>query len=164
MTNDEIIERARAWWRELQEAPGAASSLRRCRSPREALLLPQTLSLIRRLGARDGRVERIAALAVVLAHVKEDDRRPLMRAAGDTRFGKEDAVVSRPRFRRLISARDTEELLTNLTRLVAILGGAANVGDLATSLYWWTDRTRADWAATYYAADINDTEKDTANA
>ena len=164
MTNDEIVQRTRVWWHELKETPGASAALRRCRSPREALLLPQTLSLIRRLGAHDGRAERVAALAVILAHVKEDDHRPLMRAAGDTRFGKEDAVVSRPRFRRLISSRDSEELLTNLIRLVAILGGAANVGDLATSLYWWSDRTRTDWAATYYAADINDAEKDTANA
>lgn len=164
MTNEEMIERATAWWTEVRESPGRAAELRRCTSVREAVLLPQTLSLIRRLGGGNGRAERIAALAVVLAHVKESDSRLLMRAAGDSWFEAEDATLSRSRFQQMIAAREPDELLLNATRLVALLDRRANVGDLVLSLVWWNDRTRAAWATTYYAADINeDAKKDSAN-
>ena len=70
-------EVARAWWRELD--PAERARLRRCRVPADALVLRETLALIRSL-AWWQRPQQAAELAIVLAHVSEDDSRPLMRA------------------------------------------------------------------------------------
>ena len=145
--------RARAWWLELQQDAAARARLRRCRSPLDTLLVPQTFSLMQRLGWRGDRGERVAALAAVLAHVREDDGRRIARAMGRATLKDADsAVLSEARFRRLMTVRGADELQTAMTRLVARLDGRINVADLAKSILWWTDRTRADSAYGYYAA------------
>lgn len=152
-------ERARDWWRELQQDTGARARLRRCHTPGEALLYPNTFSLMQRLGWRGQRGERVAALAAVLAHVREDDSRPVARAIGRKTLKDEDsALLKEGRFRRLMTVRDADELQTAMTRLVAHLGGRVNVADLASSMLMWTDRTRADWAYGYYATNPNPTD------
>ena len=40
----------RAWWHELQNDTGARAKLRRCRTPIEALALPDTIDLLVRMG------------------------------------------------------------------------------------------------------------------
>ena len=135
----------------------------------EALLVPQTFSLMQRLGWRGDRGERVAALAAVLAHVREDDARRIARAIGrGTLKDIDSAILSEGRFRRLMAVRDAAELQTAMTRLVARLGGRVSVTDLSNSMLWWTDRTRADWAYGYYAAKddnsaSNKADQETAN-
>jgi CRISPR system Cascade subunit CasB len=149
-------ERAREWWRELLRDNAARARLRRCHRPIEALLEPDTLSLLRRLGWRGDRGERVAALAVVLAHVRQDRRE---------QFGSPDSLLSEARFRRLLIVRRAEELMEAMTRLVRVMDGMVNVADLANSMLWWTDRTRADWAYAYYGAStaMADNNKEASN-
>jgi CRISPR type I-E-associated protein CasB/Cse2 len=140
---------ARAWWRELE--PAERARLRRCRAPTDALVLRETLALIRSL-AWWQRPERAAALAMVLAHVSVDDSRPLMRACGRRHWNSEDALLSEARFLRIMSVRDLEDLMSELARLLGLTDGAGNIADIATAIQWWNDRTRTAWAQQYYAA------------
>ena len=152
-------ERAREWWRDLQNDTGARADLRRCRTPLDALLLPHTYALAQRLGWRGDRGERVGVLAAVLAHVRQDDEKTLARALGRSRTSADDARLSETRFRRLLGASGPAELQQHLTRLIALAGGRANIRDLTTSCLWWTDRTRVRWAADYYAANVMETEQ-----
>src|SRR5271169_1478248 len=81
----------RAWWHDLQNDPGARGGLRRCRTPIEAQALPVTIDLMMRLGWRppeddsyDWFGERIAAAAMVLAHVREDTGQPVAQSLGNS--------------------------------------------------------------------------------
>ena len=147
MTDDNIPG---AWWAALNT--GGAARLRRCRRPLDAMLLPETLDLIRRLKWPRDRTDHAAILAIVLAHVKADDSRQIMRAVGRETFEDETALLSEVRFRRLITTEEPGELLAGLIRLVQIKDGAINIRELANVLRWWTDRARQQWAASYYAA------------
>lgn len=137
------------WWQALDA--GSAARLRRCETARDALLVPEALALIRRLGAQNWPL-RTAALACVLAHVKEGSNQPVMRVCGRQRFGDETAVVSEQRFRRFIQTTDTDDLMRRLSRIVRQLGGVANVTDLSEIIRFWSDRQRERLAAEYYAA------------
>jgi CRISPR type I-E-associated protein CasB/Cse2 len=147
---------ARTWWSELD--PAERARLRRCRAPADALVLRETLALIRGL-AWWSQPERAAALAIVLAHVSEDDGRPLMRTCGCSKWGSDDALLSEARFLRLMSVRDREELTSELVRLLGLIDGAANIADIVNAIQWWSDKTRATWAQQYYAA-TNEEEAD----
>jgi CRISPR system Cascade subunit CasB len=160
----EISEIARQWWR--QQLAGddgagraARARLRRAHDAHEALTEPAAILLARRL---PGREQQALALALVLAHVKEDASKPLMRALGyRTPPGGKDAetpLLARTRFDRLMRA-DTDELPAMLVRLVRQLGGTASIADLADALIWWpTEAGRAriqrKWAFDYFAAPI----------
>ncbi len=157
--SDDIGERAREWWRTLRTDAAGCAALRRCRVPIEALMHPQTYRLISGLGWRGDRGERVAALAAILGHVSEDDARPLARALGNSRFGADDATLSEARFRRLIATDEINDLQLEMTRLVALAGGAVSVSDLAWSVLFWNDKTRARWASLYYAAIAQETDQ-----
>jgi len=178
--NEEI---ARRWWQELRPDatrgrrprgdPGALAALRRAQTPLDAMLVPAFWELRRRLagyaGDREWREKRVAVLAIVLAHIREDDPgRTLARAVGWRRLDdKEGALLSELRFRRLIEARTAEELRGEFVRLVRLLKGTANVADCARSLLYWTDwqgRIRRDWAFDYYAAGIAKPDEEEAAA
>lgn len=159
---------ARAWWRDLDR--GGAARLRRCERPVDALIYPETLALIRVLGWwSDWKAERAAALAIVLAHVKEEDARPLMRALGRPVWGNERARLSEARFLSLMRIPDDDlaTLSVELIRLLGLTDGAASIESLAEAIEWWTDQTRSNWARDYYAARLdneeNATEEGTAN-
>ncbi len=171
-------QRAFDWWRrhcDPEEGDAATRALlRRARGVTDALLVPATLDLVRRLGytplggsADEGRVAAAANLARVLAQVKEHDpgRRP-MQAAGWQRFpgpaagggqGAEQPRLSEQRFRRLLQTAPGEELVLAFTRLIALLGGTVNIPALAEDFLDWDhpergDRVRRRWAFDYYAA------------
>ena len=114
-------------------------------------MLREALALVRGLGWWP-RPERAAALAMVLAHVSDDDSRPLMRACGRRDWHSEDALLSEARFLRIMSVRDLDELMSELVRLLGLTDGAANIEDIVTAIQWWNDRTRSRWAQQYYAA------------
>ena len=135
---------ARAWWRELD--PAERARLRRCRVPADALVLRETLALIRSLDWWQ-RPQQAAVLAIVLAHVSEDDSRPLMRACGRRHWHSEDALLSEARFLRIMSVRDPDELMSELVRLLGLTDGTANIGNIVTAIQWWNDITRSDVGA-----------------
>ncbi|MEZ5852085.1 MAG: type I-E CRISPR-associated protein Cse2/CasB [Hyphomicrobiaceae bacterium] len=162
--------KAWGWWKSLQpdDANGhrgdraTLARLKRASSILEAMSEPAVAELYRRLGfkhtkhdaERDG--PRAALIAAVLAHVRKDDEKltPLARAIGAPRGGDDSQQLVTPlRFKRIVAAREPDELLVAFRRAVAILGDTANVSDLARTLLAFTDPVdnRADIARTQFA-------------
>lgn len=164
------------WWSALQPAelngrclPGdraAIARLKRAGNVLEAASEPATAELYGRLGfdrpERD--LPRAALVAAVLAHVRKDvlrkDVRPMPFAAaiGVPRAGADGSPLVTPlRFKRLVAAREPDEMLIAFRRAVAILGHSANVKNLASVLIAWTDpdERRADIARTRFAFDYH---------
>jgi CRISPR system Cascade subunit CasB len=154
----------RAWWKELQSDPGARGKLRRCRTPIEALALPATIDLMVRLGWEppeqdhyDWYGERIAAAAMVLAHVREDSTRPVARSLG-RQPGRHEPVLSSSRWERLCRAEGHENIATEFTRIVQMIGGTADVVDLVFATLSWdhdtSHRTKQRWIYAYHGVDM----------
>jgi hypothetical protein len=59
---------------------------------------------------------------------------------------------------------DSADLQTALTRIIVYTGNRASVADITTSMLFWNDRTRAAWAADYYAASFPETSTEMVNA
>jgi CRISPR system Cascade subunit CasB len=96
---------------------------------------------------------RVAALAGVLACVRENTKGPVARAIGPNAEG--DALVSPLRMRRLLAAKGDDAILTAFRRLVAQMDGKASVGDLARNILLWDqeetgDKQRMRFAFDYY--------------
>jgi CRISPR system Cascade subunit CasB len=159
----EIAADARRWWQLLQRTlngrpnpkadPGALARLRHCAAPVEAMCEPVTLDLFRRPRRSTPKdLPRVAVIAMVLAHVRDDaPGQKAIQAVGKTRE-RAEPKLSRLRFRRLLACRDDDELAREMRRFVALAGGTVNIGDLAESLFYWSDRTRARWAFYYHDA------------
>ncbi|TVR78665.1 MAG: type I-E CRISPR-associated protein Cse2/CasB [Rhodospirillales bacterium] len=173
---------ARDWWRRLQPRrsdstgvpgaggdrgdPAALARLRRASTVAQAMAEEATLDLFRRLGltradADTARLPRVAVIAMVLAHVRDDRehdgerRRSAIQAVGRRTLEDTDSAKMSPlRFRRLLACRDDddEDLAREMRRLVQLAGCAVNVGDLAESLFYWNERTRNRWAFDYFGA------------
>jgi CRISPR system Cascade subunit CasB len=163
---DNAATLAIAWWRALQPDEGRArpqdrsgdraalARLRRAGSLAEAMAEEATIDLWRRLAAGEHRrLARIATIAHVLAHVREHVDQTAMRRVGRQRFGDEESAKLKPlRFRRVLAARDDEELMREMRRLVLLADRRLDVGNLAASLLFWRDNRRARWVFDYFAA------------
>jgi CRISPR system Cascade subunit CasB len=148
------------WWDDLQSDPGARAKLRRCQKPIEALALPVVIELMLRLGWKppeldsyDWYGERIAAIAMVLAHVREHTDQSVAHLLGATH--KHDTpLLSSSRWERLCNAEGHENIATEFTRIVQMLGGTANVVDLAFAMLAWDSETnhraKQRWIYNYY--------------
>lgn len=166
-----VAKSAREWWRYLHPDDNsgdkgdraALARLRRAGSPVEAMSEEATFDLFRRIGLGPTdvhRLPRVAVIAMVLAHVRNDaaaegEGRPpaAIRSVGRKTPEDKDSAKMKPlRLRRLLACRDDEELAREMRRFVALADGTLNVGDLAASLFFWGDRVRARWAFEYYAA------------
>ena len=165
---NERAKRARTWWTSLRpvdtdtlKLPGnraALARLRRCSSPLEAAAEPETAALFRRLDAHPNDIGRIAALASVLAHVRDEPRPSvrIARAIGAPPGGEpEEAIIKPVRFKTLMSARSDEEVLIAFRRVVALLDRKANVTNLAELILGWTDDDRGDRVRTRFAFDYH---------
>ena len=76
-----------------------------------------------------------------------------MRRVGRASFDDEASATLKPiRFRHILAARSDEELAPAIRRLVLLADRRLDVGDLATSLLFWNETTRARWAFDYYNA------------
>ena len=155
------IHPARQWWRMMtgwsggnSANRGALANLRRCRKPVDALMVTATFNLMQRLP--NSNKERVAVLAVVLAHIGDDDPGPhVARAVGRKTLEDEDsALLSESRFRRLLQSEGSDELLTNMVRLLRHMKGKANVADMAETILYWGDGQRRRWAFEYYAVGV----------
>lgn len=139
-----------AWYKELEHDRGERARLRRCADVTEVFFCQAFHDLLRRL-RRLGPVSRetVAVTAGVLAHVKENV--PAAKFAVQMAEGRGDhATVSELRFRRLIETKDREALFMPLIRLVALMDGRVNVGDLTDGIRYWGPPKRRDWACDYY--------------
>ena len=167
-------DRAALWWQDLKPDPdrdhrgdrAALARLRRADSIAAAMMDPATLDLFRRCAATHlSDLPKVALVAGVLAHVREDNRAMLVaRQIGPTETDRPETAAFKPlRFRRLIEADDPEECLIAFRRMVGIADRQLHVPDLARALAHWTDRLRgpeikrrwifAYWNATLPAAD-----------
>jgi len=152
---------ATSWWQELNPPDGlrtgneraALAHLRRAGTPLEAVRETATLSLIQRLPHYRNK-DRIAALAGVLAWVRENDDRPVARVIGRGSLDNSDAVMSEVRFRRLLHAADDGELMDAMRRLVRLADRKVNVRDLSNSVLYWGDGVRKRWIFDYYGVGI----------
>jgi CRISPR system Cascade subunit CasB len=158
---------ALAWWRAITPDPphhdgdrGARARLRRCATVAEAMTEPATLTLFRRCGAEDPRdLVAVALAATVLAHVRADrGDMSVARLVGPESPDKPETALLKPlRFRRVLEAETPDDCLTAFRRLVAIADGQVSVGDLARSLFDWTNPHRAEaakrrWIFAYWNA------------
>ena len=148
------------WWRTLNPASGvqtgphraALARLRRAQTPLDAIGEAATLRLIQRLPHFDP--DRVAALAAILAWVREeDDGRSVASAIGRKSLDDTDALMSEGRFRRLMQVERTgEELMEAMRRLIVLANGKVDVRDLSNSVLYWGDRVKKRWIFGYYGA------------
>ncbi len=171
MTTPDTRERAklaRTWWNSLRpietanvKLPGnraALARLRRCSSPLEAAAEPETAALFRKLEGHPNDIGRIATLASVLAHVRDEPKQSprIARAIGPPQGGEpEEAVIKPVRFKTLMAARTDEEVLIAFRRVVALLDRKANVTNLAELILGWTDDEHGDRVRTRFAFDYH---------
>ena len=174
MTESNLKDQADAawkWWKSLgpyerddgSKAPGdraTLAKLRRCNGVLEPWNERATRELFKKLGltARNtDRLGRVAALASVLAHVREDTAKTKIAAAIGAPGGGEanEALLKPNRFKALVAARGDDEILTAFRRVVAILDRTANVKDLARLILSWNDDEAGDRARTRFAFDYH---------
>jgi CRISPR system Cascade subunit CasB len=164
----------RGWWQALQQDPGARAQLRRCRTPIEAQAQPATIDFMVRMGWKppegnryDWYGERLAAIATVLAHVREDSTQPVARSLGTTR-GSDRPILSNSRWERLCSAEGHENIATEFTRVVQMLGGTADVVDLTFAIRSWDSdtnhRKKQQWIYAYHGVNAPPQDMDTSLA
>jgi CRISPR system Cascade subunit CasB len=165
------------WWRDLnppedsrkQGDRAALALLRRAVEPRQIWLVEAYDDLRRRLrGGRDDD-DRVAILAHVLAHVREEPRpsRRFAAALGARPEGgtdERDHLMSPLRFKRLIEAATPVDRMREYRRAIRLLGNRANVRDLARSILAWNDQTRRRWSFDYFGASFADPETTAAGA
>ncbi|MBE9605678.1 type I-E CRISPR-associated protein Cse2/CasB [Acetobacteraceae bacterium H6797] len=154
---------AAQWWRDLQGGDAgprskdraALARLRRCGTVAEAMREPATFDLFRRCGGQsEFELSKVALLAALLSHVREESSEWVARFVGPESPDKPETAVLKPlRFRRLMEADGEEELLTAFRRLIALMDGKANVEDLARALLYWSERTRVTWTYRYWNAE-----------
>lgn len=140
------------WWDALDKDRGERAQLRRCHLLAEVAFSP-TYHRLRQVLQRFGWIDDdgLALVAGLCARVKTSTDSSSM--AEQMATGKPDgsARVSGLRFRRLLKVKEKEELFGAMTRVIALVGGTANIQSLAQSVYFWNDRTRKDWAFEYYS-------------
>jgi CRISPR system Cascade subunit CasB len=154
-----------SWWKELDNVRGDRAALRHCHTPLEVVFTPGFHRLKMRLetfgSVSPDHMENLAIVAGVLSHVKKyrhkDHERNFQRsfavqmASPSLKCGVEKrACVSDLRFRQLLKIDDPDKLYTTMIRLVRLLGGSVDIASLANGIYWWNERTKKEWAYTYY--------------
>jgi CRISPR system Cascade subunit CasB len=141
-----------AWWQALNDNRGDRAELRRCTTLAEVAFTP-AFHRLRLAAGKFGAPhdDGLALVAGLSARVKNNITDGTV--AEQMATGKTDgsARVSGLRFRRLLKAKEPDELFIAMGRVVAMLGGSVNLQSLAKSVYFWNDRTRKQWAFEYYS-------------
>ena len=128
-----------SWHRDLSR--GERAELRRAAPAEDVAFSPAFARLLNALPGVDWR--RLAVVASLLARVSDHDgRRSVAAACG--------GVVREGRMRRLVETTVRDELPAQLGSILRLLGGSANVADLAAGVYYWGDQVRRQWAMDYY--------------
>jgi len=151
---DDSIKILADWWKSLENERGERATLRRATSPTEVIFSPAYHQFFGRLRQEGYSVSRegVAAVAGLAAHVKEDAGAAvsLSKQMAIPKAGGASARVSGLRFRRLLAVGERDELYTQMIRVIRLLDGRVNLESLASSIYWWNEGTRKQWAYDYY--------------
>lgn len=145
------------WWKKLDEDRGGRALLRRCHNLTEVAFSPAYHRLhlaVSRFGSFDE--DKLALVVGLTARVKSDDNSGSIAEQMASGKPNDSARVSGLRFRRLLKIKDQEEFFTAMIRIIALLGGSANIQSLAQSVYSWNDITRKQWAFDYYSKAPNE--------
>jgi CRISPR system Cascade subunit CasB len=162
------------WWKALtgkregkaqSGADRAALARLRRASPNEAICEEATQRLFRSLAYNNpDRLQRVATLAAVLATIREDGPGRFGRQIGREKIDYDQtAKLKIGRFKRLLDAQTEDEIATAFRRAIAILGGAANVREVAKYVLFFDDerddgRTRRRLVFDYYGAGEREAE------
>lgn len=134
----------KTWWQSLETDRGERAALRRAASLTEVMMSPafhRLLNSLRRAGygVADYRYPKLAAIAGLAARVKTETSESLATRMGSPKSGGDKkAAMSELRVRRVLACDDVEELYILLRRALALLGGQANLADLAATLWHWS--------------------------
>lgn len=148
------------WWEKLQEPAnrGVRAELRRARSADDVALQGPYYALLAKIVAiedlgmlKNSIPYRLPSVIGVLAHVKANNPDvKVAQAMGAKKKGSDQARVSDLRFRRILHLEEGDELYTTMIRVVRMLDDTVNVADLASSIFFWNEKTRKRWASQYY--------------
>lgn len=139
------------WWKDLEKRRGDRAALRHCHETANVAFTPSYHRLRKDLDEFTFSQERLTTVAGVLSHVKNNEAGSSFATQMATpKKGSSNARVSGLRFRRLLAIDDRAELFTAMIRAVRLLDGSVNISDLASSVYWWNDWTKKQWAYDYY--------------
>jgi len=160
--NAEIIN----WWKQLVTPPekgqpsrrGELAQLRRCRNLEEVFFIPAYQHLFYQVKADHWGHERLAAIAGLLANVKEsapeadaaDQPKTVANILATPTKPGMGPRVSELRFQRLVAIKDIPELYPALRRIIHLAGDRVPVPDLIQSVRYWSEKTRSDWTFRYY--------------
>lgn len=143
------------WWQGLDNHRGSRAELRRAHDLTAIALTGGFQHLYRTLLAAgwpeedrlesSRRNERLAAIAGLLAQVKNLDDRSLPVAMSEG----ERPPFSELRFRRLLDSPSIDEVFTGLRRALPLVAYQANVLELANDVLFWGDGVKKRWAYTY---------------
>lgn len=136
MGYNEIAEIVTIWWREIQDNSGASARLRRCATPEEAALLPETHRLRVRLPGWV-KIEIVATIAGLVAHIKNDAGLNFALALATPKEKNGRVPLSENRFRHLLACRDWDELYRNLRRSLDIINGQVILRSFIDSVFEW---------------------------
>ena len=141
-----------AWWAGLEKNKGGRAELRRAKTLDQVFFSPAFHTLYRKLKPTKWHSkENIALIAGVLSHVTTHaNARSFGEQMASSGKNGSKARVSGLRFRRLLQNKTAEDAYGPLIRIVRLLDKKADVSKLANNLYWWNDRTKQEWAFSYY--------------
>ncbi|MDZ4262481.1 MAG: type I-E CRISPR-associated protein Cse2/CasB [Pseudomonadota bacterium] len=143
------------WWQELDNNRGDRAELRRAHDLTAIALTGAYQHLYRALlvvgwpeadkPENNGRNERLAAIAGLLAKVTTQDERSVPVAMSEG----ERPPFSELRFRRLLDSPSIDDLFIGLRRALPLVESKANVLELANDVLFWGDGVKKRWAYTY---------------
>lgn len=149
-----------AWWQGLDDDRADRAILRRASSPTLVAISAPYQRLYRQLqsagwpaDARPQDNDRLAGIVGLLAHVKENESRPVPAAMSQRDEGGDRPHVSELRFLRLLDAPDSDALYMGLRRVLPLMKHQVDVLALANDLIRWGDDVKKRWAYGYHWPD-----------
>lgn len=151
----QTIARLVGWWRGLQEPhnSGNRAELRRAATVDAVIMTPAFQRLCSGFTDEfrsDSDKTRLAAIAGLLAHVKESAESRMEIAKQMAQKTDDTPRVSELRFRRLLQ-KSRGDLFVPMVRVIRLLDHRVNIFDLIESVYYWGDRVKKKWAYAYFA-------------